>query len=142
MRMRTAREEGAVLLRDLENAQRAYDAVLARLNQTSLESQTVQGNGYVLAQAVPPIYPSSPKLFVNGLLAMVLGIALAIGAVMVLEFVDRRVRTVEEVTDLLGLPIFGVLPKPSGMVGFAGGRAALVSPRGLFGRLSAPTKEA
>ena len=55
LKMRAAREEGAVLIRDLENAQRAYDAVLARLNQSSLESQTTQSNAYVLAQAVPPI---------------------------------------------------------------------------------------
>ena len=29
LRLRTAREEGAVLIRDVENAQRAYEAVLA-----------------------------------------------------------------------------------------------------------------
>jgi len=71
-----------------------------------------------------------------------LGIALGLGAVAVLEIADRRVRTVEEVSELLGLPIFGVLPKPGGLGGFTGGRRSLVSPRGLFGRLPAPNKEA
>ena len=37
MRMRTAREEGSVLLRDVEAAQRAYDAVATKLNQSNLE---------------------------------------------------------------------------------------------------------
>jgi chain length determinant protein EpsF len=142
MRMRTAREEGAVLLRDVENAQRAYDAVVARLNQSSLESQTTQGGASLLAEAVPPLLPSSPKVVLNGILALGLGIVLGLGAVALLEIADRRVRTVEEVSDLLGLPIFGVLPKPGGMSGFAGGRKLLVSPRGLFGRLPAPGKEA
>jgi polysaccharide biosynthesis transport protein len=142
LRLRTAREEGASLVRDVENAQRAYDAVLARLNQSSLESQTTQSNAYVLAEATAPIEPTSPKLVRNSLMSVVLGLMLAIGAALLLEFLDRRVRTVEEIPDLLGLPIFGVLPKPSGMGGFTAGRPALLSPRGLFGSLPAPRKEA
>ena len=141
LKMRTAREEGGVLVRDLENAQRAYEAVLTRLNQTSLESATTQSNAYVLAEASPPFLPSSPKIVLNTMLAIVLGSLLGIGAVVLLEMIDRRVRTVEEVPELLGVQILGVLPKPSGG-GFSGGRATLVSPRGLFGRLPAPRGDA
>jgi polysaccharide biosynthesis transport protein len=140
--MRLAREEGMVLVRDLENAQRAYDAVLTRLNQSSLESQVTQPNAYVLAQAVPPLLPSSPKIITNTALSIVIGLVLAIGAAIVLEMIDRRLRNAGEVSELLGLPVLGVLPKPSGVGGFSGGRKALVSPRGLFGYLPAPRKEA
>jgi len=91
---------------------------------------------------VPPIFPSSPKVVLNTVLSIVIGLALAIGAVILLELVDRRVRRVEEISDLLGLPIFGVLPRPGGTGGFTGGRVSLSSPRGLFGRLPAPRKEA
>ena len=66
---------------------------------------------------------------------------LAIGAAIVLEMVDRRLRNAGEVSELLGLPVLGVLPKPSGVGGFSGGRRSLVSPRGLFGYLPAPKKE-
>ena len=141
IRMRTAREEGAVLVRDVENAQRAYEAVLNRLSQSSLEGQATQGNSYVLAEAVPPLRPTSPKVELNIAISFVLGLMLALGSVLLFEFMDRRVRSVEEVTDLLGLPTFGVLPKPSGSGGFTGGRVSLESPRGLFGRLPAPRKE-
>ena len=141
LKLRVVREEGMVLVRDLENAQRAYDAVLARLNQTSLESQVTQPNAYVLAQAVPPLLPSSPKIIANAALSVVIGLVLAIGAAIVLEMIDRRLRTVEEVSELLGLPVLGVLPKPSGVGGFSGGRKSLVSPRGLFGYLPAPKRE-
>ena len=48
LRMKAVRDEGLVLVRDVENAQRAYDAVLARFTQTSLESQTTQSNVNVL----------------------------------------------------------------------------------------------
>lgn len=142
IRMRTAREEGGVLVRDVENAQRAYDAVLTRQSQSNLEGQATQGNGYVLAEAVPPLRPTSPKVELNIAASFVLGLMLALGSVLLLEFVDRRIRSVDEVSELLGLPIFGVLPKPGGKGGFTGGRVALASPRGLFGRLPAPRKEA
>ena len=141
IRMRTAREEGAVLVRDVENAQRAYDAVLTRLSQSSLEGQATLSNSYVLAEAVPPLRPTSPKIGLNIAISFVLGLMLALGSVVLFEFMDRRVRSVDEVTDLLGLPTFGVLPKPSGSGGFTGGRVSLESPRGLFGRLPAPRKE-
>ena len=142
LKMRTAREEGAVLVRDVENAQRAYDAVLTRLNQSSLESQTTQSNAYVLAEAAPPIEPSSPKITRNAMLASILGILLGVGAAILLEYTDRRVRTVDEVSELLGLPVFGVLPKPGGMGGLPGAGTLALSPRGLFGSLPAPRKEA
>jgi chain length determinant protein EpsF len=142
LRLRTAREEGAVLIRDVENAQRAYEAVLARLNQTSLESQTTQGNAYVLARAAPPIAPSSPKIVRNAVLAIAIGLVLAIGSAILLEYLDRRVHTVDEVSELLGLPLLGVLPAPGGSGRFALRRKPLVAPRVLFRQLPAPRKEA
>jgi chain length determinant protein EpsF len=141
LKLRVVREEGGVLVRDLENAQRAYDAVVARLNQSSLESQVTQSNAYVLADAVPPLLPSSPKIILNTALSAIIGLVLAIGAVILLEMLDRRLRTVDEIPELLGLPVLGILPKPGGMGGFSGGRRSLVSPRGLFGQLPAPRRE-
>lgn len=140
LRLRVAREEGAVLIRDVENAQRAYDAVVARLNQTSLESQATQSNAYVLAQASPPITPSSPKVVRNAVLAIVIGLVLAIGAGMLLEYVDRRVHEDDEVSELLGLPMLGVLPKPGGRGQFASRRIPLVTPRAIYRQLPAPHK--
>lgn len=135
LRMKTVRDEGATLYRDVENAQRAYDAVLSRLNQTNLESQATQGNVYSLAQATPPLKPSSPKLFVNTVLATVVGLALAIGAAIVLELSDRRVRTVDEITQLLGLPALGIIPKPGAKGQFSRpNRTALIG-YGVAGRL-------
>jgi len=142
LRLRTAREEGAVLIRDVENAQRAYEAVLARLNQTSLESQTTQSNAYVLARAVPPIVPSSPKVGRNVALSLVIGLMLAIGAAILLEFVDRRVRTFDEISELVGLPLLGVLPGPGGKGRFTGRATPLVSSRRMLRQLPSPQKEA
>lgn len=113
LQMKALRDEGMVLVRDVENAQRAYDAVLARLNQTSLESQTTQSNVNLLTQATPPTEPSSPRVALNTALALLVGLMLGLGATLLLETLDRRIRVREDVQASLGLPVLGTLPKPT-----------------------------
>jgi capsular polysaccharide biosynthesis protein len=122
--MKQVRDEGAVLVRDMENAQRSYDAVLARLTQTSLEGQTTQSNVNVLTPASPPIEPSSPRIALNLIIACFVGTMLAIGLAVLLEMVDRRVRSAEDVVAALDLPVLGVLPKPASR-GVLGARKSL-----------------
>jgi polysaccharide biosynthesis transport protein len=139
LRMKAVRDEGAVLVREMENAQRAYEAVLARLNQTSLESQTTQGNIFVLGRANPPAGPSSPKIELNTALSVVIGLLLALGAVMALEMIDRRVRAYEDLTGPLGLPVIGVMPKPNAQMKLGSKRLSLMQQR-LVASLPAPQK--
>lgn len=110
LQMKQVRDEGAVIQRDIENAQRSYDAVLARLTQSSLESQTTQSSVTVLAAATPPLLPSSPKLVLNSILAVFLGGLLALSVVLVMELRDRRLRSAADVVAMLGLPVIGILP--------------------------------
>jgi polysaccharide biosynthesis transport protein len=132
--MKAVRDEGLVLQRDLENAQRSYDAVQARLAQTSLESQTTQSNVNVLAQASAPVEPSSPKVVLNTLLALFLGGLLAVGTALLLEMMDRRVRSADDILAALDLPVIGILPKP-GAKGWRGGKAL---PSAMQQRLMGP----
>lgn len=113
LRLKAARDEGSVLQRDVENAQRAYEQVLARLNQTNLESQTTQSNISVLTPAVPPTEVASPKILLNALLSVFVGTLLAIGTALLLEMMNRRVRSLDDVVESLGLPVLGVVPKAS-----------------------------
>ena len=110
LRMKAIRDDQNVLVKDVENAQRAYDAVNARLTQSSLESQTNQSNVSVLTTATPPLQHSSPRLLLNMALASVIGLLLAIGAAFATETLDRRVRSHEDIAVLLGLPVLGVMP--------------------------------
>lgn len=110
LKMKTLRDQGAVLSRDVESAQRAYDTVLARLTQSSLESQTTQSYVSTLTQATPPLKPSSPKLLLNSILSVFVGALLALAATFALEFMDRRVRTLDDIETALGLAVIGVMP--------------------------------
>lgn len=111
------RDEAAVLQRDLENAQRTYDSILQRLNQSSIESQSTQTNVTALTTASPPVKPSSPVLLVNMILGVVGGLLLGVVAAFIRELSDRRVRCQDDVVELIGLPVLGVLPSPSGAKG-------------------------
>lgn len=54
LRMKGERNELAVMQRDVEQAQRAYEGVVARLTQTSLESLSTQTNAALLMPATEP----------------------------------------------------------------------------------------
>lgn len=111
--LKAKRDQIAVLQRDVENAQRAYDLVTQRLAQTNLESQTQQTNVAVLTPAVAPLMPSGPKIVLNTVLALILGALLALGAALLLELMDQRVRGMEDLQQLDGLTLLGVIPGPS-----------------------------
>jgi polysaccharide biosynthesis transport protein len=109
LRMKAVRDEGSVLVRDVESAQRALDAVTVRFNQSTLESQTTQSNVSLLTAAEPPLEASSPKVPLNTALAVLLGALLAVGGVLLVELLNRRVRSAEDISTTLGLSLLGVL---------------------------------
>jgi len=112
LRMKGVRDEGLTIMREVDTAQRTFETVQTRLNQTSLEGQTTQSNVNVLNQADPPLLPSSPKILLNTLLAVFLGTLLSIGTALLLELMDRRVRNIDDIVTALDLPVIGVMPKP------------------------------
>jgi polysaccharide biosynthesis transport protein len=117
--LKAVRDEASVLSKDVENAQRAYDSLIAKLNQTALETQANQTNISVLQQASPPLKASFPKLWVNLALALILGSLLAGGTAFALEMADPRLRTTEPVLGLrvlANIPDGAALPAPVGPV--------------------------
>lgn len=112
--LKAKRDEAAVLERDVENARRAYDAVVAHLNKTSLESQTTQTNVNVLKTALIPSAPSSPNVMVALALGSVLAAVAAIASALLMEMLDRRLRTNEEVSLVLRQTLIGVMPSSRG----------------------------
>jgi len=139
LKMKAVRDEGMVLQREVENAQRVFDSLAARLNQTALEAQSSQSYANVLTTALPPTEPSSPKILLNTALAVFLGVLLAIGVALLLELADRRVRSPDDAVAALGLPVIGTLPKPGAKRFIPGNRPLLPGTRGLA--LPAPAQE-
>ncbi|MCW7537311.1 chain length determinant protein EpsF [Aquabacterium sp. A7-Y] len=138
LKLREQRDAASVLVNDVANAQRAYDAVLARLNQTSLESHTTQTNASVLSQAVEPTSHSFPRIPLIMALAIGVATVLAVTAAFVLELIDRRMRSFNDVVQLLGLPVLGVMPKPMRRGLLARQRGNTMIPGRVLGQLPRP----
>ena len=109
LQLKEERDGIGVLQRDVEGAQRAYELVTQRLAQTSLESQTQQTNIAVLTPALPPLEPSSPKVLLNTLIAIFLGTLLGVGTALLLELMQRRVRSTDDLAETLGVPVLAVI---------------------------------
>lgn len=112
LEIKKQRDELAVLQREVEGAQRAYDLVTQRLAQSNLESQSTQTNIALLNPAVEPLKHSSPKLLLNLVLSLFLGGMLGVGAAFLLELADQRIRGLDDLVLSLGLPVLGVIEKP------------------------------
>jgi chain length determinant protein EpsF len=102
--MKTQRDQLAVLQRDVDSAQRAYDDIATRVTQTALESQANQTNIHLLNPAVEPNSQSQPKLWLNLAIALVAGGMLGTGLALWRESSDRRIRSRDDLGAVLGAP--------------------------------------
>jgi succinoglycan biosynthesis transport protein ExoP len=109
MKLNDARDELSVLEKDVESAKRAYDSAAQRYTQTSMEGQSNQSDVSVLTPAVPPTEASSPNIVFNTVLASVLGLMLGSALALLAEISARRVRTADDLVDVLGAPVFGTI---------------------------------
>jgi polysaccharide biosynthesis transport protein len=103
------RDEMGILQKDVEVAKRAMDAVTQRFSQTSIEGQSNQSDIAILNPAIAPGSPSSPKVLLNIVLGAFVGLVLGIGFGLLAELLDRRVRGRDDISVLLGVPVFAVI---------------------------------
>lgn len=89
------------------------DTLLKRQSETEVMSRlrgSRESSIRVVDRALPPVSRYSPSYRKNGLLALFLGLAGGIGLAFFLEYLDRSIRTPEQVEDILRLPSLGVIP--------------------------------
>jgi len=109
--LKQQREEASLLARDVQNAQQIYDSALQRYGQSRMEAQSTQTDIAVLNPAVPPIKPSQPKIFLNILLSLFLGGMLGVGIGFLVELLDRRVRSGQDIAGALEIPVLAEVTK-------------------------------
>lgn len=112
LKLKDARAGLSVLEREVDTAQRVYDSIQERLNQTSMESHVSQSGIYLLSNATVPSKPTSPRLILNVAVSIVLGTLLALMTAMGVELFDRRVRGPLDIVQALDLSVIGLLPAP------------------------------
>lgn len=110
LRMKTLRDEAALLERDVEVAQRELEGVTVRMQSANLESQSPQANVAPLEAANPPSFHIKPRASTNLALGGLLGAAIALALAFLVEMVDRRLRTARDVDVAFDLPAIGSIP--------------------------------
>jgi chain length determinant protein EpsF len=109
------RDELEVLMKEVDNAQRAYQSASQRRTETNLESRLDQSNVVVLNPAIAPISPSSPKLTLVLAAALVAGFILGTALALVREILDRRVRGAEDLVMAVGVQVWGAMEDTSSL---------------------------
>lgn len=92
--------------------------------------ERLQGLGpsaYVISEAEPPAWPDGPRSALILIAAASFGLAAGTGLALALDFVDRTLRTPEQVEYVLGIECFGVIPYLGDKV-----PAARQDPRSVF----------
>lgn len=103
------RDQISVLQRDVEAAQRTFEAVSQRSAQTRLESLSVQTNIATLNLASVPTEHSKPRILLNVLISIFLGTLLGVGIALMVELRNRRVRSVEDLVEIIDLPVLATI---------------------------------
>lgn len=107
--------ELARLQREQAAAESTYSMLLARLNEAELlRSSELQRMGRVaeiLDPAILPDKPVKPNKMKIAVLAIAMGMMIGGGSAFLLEYFDRSFRSVDEVTDYLGIPVLAAIPK-------------------------------
>lgn len=104
------RDQISVLQRDVEAAQRNFESVSLRSAQSRLESHSVQTNIATLNPASVPTEHSRPRILLNVLISIFLGTLLGVGLALMLELGNRRVRSVEDLVEIIDLPVLATIP--------------------------------
>lgn len=94
---------------DPQRAARLADAVAASFQREIVGFMKVE-NVKVVDQALVPALPISPRKTLNVAIAFVLGIMAAVGVAFLLEMLDTSIKTPEDVSRHLGLPVLGTIP--------------------------------
>jgi len=140
LELNLTRDELSVLQRDVENAQRAMDTASQRFTQTTLEGSANQADIAVLTPASAPRKAAGPRVLFNLILSIFLGAILGVGVGLLTEMMDRRVRSREDLSEDLQLPVFAVIRSNSSKgnvskYGFKALSRRLFRPRkGLYAR--------
>ena len=130
LELKGGRDEVSVLQQEVDSVQRSYELLSQRQSQVALESNSTQTNVSVLTPATPPIKQSSPKVLLNVLVSIFLGTLLGVGAALMLELADRRVRSADDLAQAFDIPVLAELSPPSERA------------RGFFARIFRPRRHA
>jgi len=101
----------AFLQRNLKTSQALYDTVLARIKESQINTSGLpSSNIRIVEQATVPQSPIAPNKMKNLLLSIVVGCFGGVGLAFFFTYLDRSIRTEDDVEMYLQMPLLAVIP--------------------------------
>ena len=84
---------------------------LTRVFQSEVKVIMKMDNVQIIDEAPLPRTPVEPNRVKNVAIGAAAGLVAAVGIAFLLEYLDRSVKSEEQVTEILGVPVLGVIPR-------------------------------
>jgi capsular exopolysaccharide synthesis family protein len=104
----------SVLEREAESNRQIYETLLQREKELQVMANSTGNNVRLLDRAEVPVAPFTPNPRRDLMLAMLAGLAVALGLVLGIDYLDDTIKTPEDVTKKLKLAFLGMVPKVNG----------------------------
>jgi succinoglycan biosynthesis transport protein ExoP len=101
--MKENSDSAMALKRDLEAARNQFELVSTRTSMSEISSRQANANAFLVTEATVPKEPSSPRIGLIALSALLFGFALGSAIACITEFLDHRVRSKDDLF-ALGVP--------------------------------------
>ena len=99
-----------ILEREVSSNKDLYEGLLQRLKEAGVAAGLRSSNIRIADTAEVPTSRSSPRRTRTLMLAMILGLFLGTGLVLLVEALDNSLKTTDDVSQKLGLPALGMVP--------------------------------
>jgi len=99
------------LKKEAESSKNLYEVLLQKLNETDIAASIRSNNVTVVERASPPRTPIRPEKKKIAALALLVGIALGVGLVLVRDYLDNTIKDPEEIERYLHVDLLAAVPK-------------------------------
>jgi len=88
-----------------------YTFLMQKQQEARIAEASTISSAKIIDPALTPSSPIKPNKRKNLALGFILGLMLGVGLAFLLEYMDQTIKTVEDVKELLGLSIYGIIPR-------------------------------
>ena len=99
-----------ILERNMHTNQKLYDTLLTKIKEADIVDDMDVSNIRIAEEASVPTAPVKPKKKLNLILSIIFGLMTGVGLSFFIEYIDRTLRTEEDVARYLDLPVLSVIP--------------------------------
>ena len=102
--------ELARLMRNMQLDGKIHGIMMEKYEDAKIAEQAKVGNIRIVDYAERPSAPIKPRVSMNILVGIILGLGLGVGAAFVVHSLDTKLRTLEDMENFVRLPIVGTIP--------------------------------